>query len=67
MRIFNMTNTNNNVNDNIKDFNVSDGNQETNYLLSSDKNARHLMESIKQLEEGKLRTVSVINKDEHNE
>lgn len=62
-----MTNTNNNVNDNIKDFNVDDRNQETNYLLSSDKNARHLMESIKQLEEGKLRTVSVINKDEHNE
>ncbi len=62
-----MTNTNTSVNDNIKDFNVSDGNQETNYLLSSDKNARHLMESIKQLEEGKLRTVSVINKDEHNE
>ena len=67
MRIFNMTNTNNNVNDNIKDFNVDDRNQETNYLLSSDKNARHLMESIKQLEEGKLRTVSVINKEEHNE
>lgn len=62
-----MTNTNTSVNDNIKDFNVSDSNQETNYLLSSDKNARHLMESIKQLEEGKLRTVSVINKDEHNE
>lgn len=62
-----MTNTNNNVNDNIKDFNVDDRNQETNYLLSSDKNARHLMESIKQLKEGKLRTVSVINKDEHNE
>lgn len=59
------TNTNTSVNDNIKDFNVSsDSNQETNYLLSSDKNARHLMESIKQLEEGKLRTVSVINKDE---
>lgn len=59
-----MNNTNNSVNDNIKDFNVGDSNEETNYLLSSDKNARHLMESIKQLEEGKLRTVSVINKDE---